>query len=362
MKEVFLESHNVKNLYFGFGQFNYHLIKGLYAAKAKDLKIILHAKDTGALKTEFGDYFKYKKYFSFRRYNQFAIRKKYDLWHSLNQNIVIEPYYDIPYILTVHDVNFVHEVSSDMNHIRNIRFKEKLARSNAIVYISNFAKEATHNYFDVPNVPEYVIYNGNTIGKVDIPENYKPNNVVLKNPFLFTIGEINERKNFHTLVEMLQFLPKINLIISGKNSTEYAETIQKLIAKYKLENRVYVTGKISEKDKYYYLQNCLAFVFPSLREGFGIPPIEAMSFGKPVFLAHKTSLPEIGGDYAFYWEHFDPKYMADVFTKGMDIFENNREDYELNYKKRATNFSWNTAASEYLEVYRQVLNNTTTVK
>lgn len=356
MKQVFLESHNIKNLYFGFGQFNHHLIKGLYAAQVEDIKMILHAKDIHTLKNEFGDYFGYKKYFSFRRYKSLRIRKKYDLWHSLNQNITIEPYHNIPYLLTVHDVNFVHEVSNDMNHIRNVRFKEKLERCNAIAYISNFAKDATHKYFNVPNVPEYVIYNGNTIGEINIPTDYKPQ-FVSKNPFLFTIGEINERKNFHTLVEMLQLLPDINLIISGKNTTKYAEKIKTLTVKYKLEDRVFLTGKISEKDKYYYMQNCMSFVFPSLREGFGIPPIEAMSFGKPIFLANKTSLPEIGGSHAFYWNQFDPEYMATSFEKGMDIYENNEEAYQLAYKDRAASFSWNKAATEYLDVYRKILNN-----
>lgn len=356
LKKVFLESHNIKNLYFGFGQFNYHLIKGLYNAGADDFKMILHAKDIDALKSEFGDYFGYKKYCSLRRYKPFAIKKKYNLWHALNQNITIEPYHNIPYLLTIHDVNFVHEVSNDMGHERNIRFKEKLARSSAITYISHFAKAATHQYFDVPNVPEYVIYNGNTITDISIPKNHGPA-ISPKAPFLFTIGEINHRKNFHTLVEMLRFLPDIQLVIAGKNTTEYAETIRSLIEEYNLKNRIFLTGKITETDKHYYLRHCLAFVFPSLREGFGIPPIEAMSFGKPVFLAKRTSLPEIGGEHAFYWEHFEPKYMADVFQNGMDTYEKNRGTFMKNYKERAAKFDWNTAAKAYLEVYRHILGN-----
>ena len=63
--------------------------------------------------------------------------------------------------------------------------------------------------------------------------------------------------------------------------------------KHNLQDRVICTGKISEFDKQYYLKHCTAFVFPSLREGFGIPPIEAMRFGKPVFISNNTSLPEV---------------------------------------------------------------------
>lgn len=355
MQTVFLESHNIKNQHFGFGQFNYHLIKGLYNANVKDFKMTLHAKDTQPLKSKYSSYFNYKKYHSLRRHAPFRIRKKYDLWHCLNQNIKIEPYHDIPYLLTVHDVNFIEEQSSDMSHERNVRFQEKLNRSHAITYISNYAKTSTHKYFKIPDVPEYVIYNGNPILDIKIPQNYKPKQIS-NSPFLFSIGEFTERKNFHTLVKMLKFLPNYNLVLSGNNNKEYANnTLQKTIEQLGLENRVLITGKISELDKQYYLQNCEAFVFPSLREGFGIPPIEAMRFGKPVFLSNNTSLPEIGGEHAFYWDHYDPDYMAKVLENGLNTFNKNKSTLSQNYINHAKSFNWDTAALEYIKVYKDLL-------
>ncbi|WP_418603323.1 glycosyltransferase family 4 protein [Hwangdonia sp.] len=355
MQHIFLESHNIKNQHFGFGQFNYHLIKGLYNANIEGFKITLHAKDTHVLKEEFGTYFNYKKYYSLRRHKAFRIRKKYDLWHCLNQNIKIEPHYDMPYLLTVHDVNFIDEVSSDLNHERNIKFQNKLNRSTAITYISDYAKQSTHQYFKVPNVPEFVIYNGNPIIDIEIPENHKPK-LTSKKPYLFSIGEFTERKNFHTLVEMLALLPEYNLILSGNNNTGYASaTLQNTIKKLKLESRVIITGKISELDKQYYMQNCEGFVFPSLREGFGIPPIEAMRFGKPVFLSNNTSLPEIGGEHAFYWNHFESTYMAKVLKDGLNTFNKNKTKFSQNYVKHAKSFNWNNAAKQYIEVYKSIL-------
>ena len=163
MKTVFLESHNIKNKFSGFGQFNYHLIKGFANQDLADIRITLHAKDTSVLESEFGDTFDYKKYHSLSRHKPFRIKKKYGLWHCLNQNIKIEPFFDIPYLLTVHDIHFVKEGSqSDRERLQGL-FRQKLQRANALVFISEFAKKDTNEWFDVPDIPQYVIYNGNTI-------------------------------------------------------------------------------------------------------------------------------------------------------------------------------------------------------
>lgn len=355
MQHIFLESHNVKNPFSGFGQFNYHLIKGLYHANVPDFKMTLHAKKTDLLKSEFGNYFNYKTYNSLSRHRIFSIRKKFDLWHCLNQNIKIEPYYNIPYLLTVHDVNFVEEESHDMSHKRNIKFQKKLNRSHAITYISNFAKVSTHKHFNVPNVPEYVIYNGNPVQDISIPEKYNPK-IMTNRPYFFSIGEFSHRKNFNALVKMLEFLPDFDLILSGNNNTEYTNsTLRKTITNLNLSKRVFITGKISETDKQFYLKNCEAFVFPSLREGFGIPPIEAMRFGKPVFISNNTSLPEVGGKHAFYWDNYDPDYMAKVVENGLKTFKNNADVLAEQYKKHAQSFNWNEAAKAYIDVYKNLL-------
>jgi glycosyltransferase involved in cell wall biosynthesis len=235
------------------------------------------------------------------------------------------------------------------------RFQEKLNRSTAITYISNYAKSSTHEFFDVPDVPEHIIYNGNPIKDIQLSSVYKPSFVPTR-PFLFSIGEFTQRKNFKTLVEMLRMLPEYDLVIAGKNTTKSAEDIRALIRSYNLENRVKLPGKISELDKQWYLQNCRAFVFPSLREGFGLPVIEAMRFGKPVITSNNTSLPEIGGDIAFYWEHFDPEYMAQIVNESIHTFDTNLKENTSKSITHAQSFNWKNAAQSYIDVYRNILN------
>ncbi|WP_250432777.1 glycosyltransferase family 4 protein [Hanstruepera flava] len=356
MPNICLESHNIDNLFFGFGQFNYHLIKGFYEHQKlledSNLNITLISKHPKELELQFGNVFSYRKYKSLHRKKAFRIKTKYDLWHSLNQNTKVEPYFNIPYLLTVHDVNFMEELKGEKLKKREELFKKKLERSKAITYISEYAKSMTHSYFNVPKVPEYVIYNGSS-KPIELADNHTPE-FLPKTDFLFTIGEVLEKKNFHTLVDMLKYLPNLNLIISGKKTTDYAKFIENKISEHQLADRVFLTGKISETDKAYYLKNCYAFCFPSLREGFGIPPIEAMQYGKPVFLSNKSSLPEIGGNMAFYWEQFNPEYMAEQFNKGIKTYGGN-PDMRKAIINHANSYNWSKTAEQYIRLYNALL-------
>jgi len=354
-KRVFLESHNLKNRAGGLGTFNLELIKALSKQHIEDLDIYLNTKDPQQLSEEFGNKFKYQKYTSLLRHSLFRLRGKYDVWHSLNQNTKIEPFYSPKnYILTIHDVNFVEEHSSDMNHRSNQLFMKKLNRADTITYISNFAKEQTHKYFKVPNIEEKIIYNGNPIIHFLNTENFI-SQVPIDKPFFYTIGDFIERKNFISIIRMMKEINDFNLIISGNNNKEYGIEIKKFINDNHLENKVFLTGKVDDVGKQFYMKNCTAFLFPSIREGFGIPPIEAMRFEKPVFLSNKTSLPEIGGDAAFYWEDFDPIYMKDIVFDRLAYFENNKALQKEKLLERSLFFNWNKAATEYLNCYRQTV-------
>ena len=109
-KRIFLEMHNLKNPYTGFGQFNLHLLRGIQANNDQDLRFVVHAQDLKPLKAEFGNFFDYKYYMGLRRYDWARIRTKYDVWHSVNQNTKVEPKRDLPYVLTIHDVNFIERI------------------------------------------------------------------------------------------------------------------------------------------------------------------------------------------------------------------------------------------------------------
>jgi len=111
-------------------------------------------------------------------------------------------------------------------------------------------------------------------------------------------------------------------------------------------------GPVSEEEKSWYFRSCLAFAFPSRAEGFGIPVVEAMYYGKPVFLSDQVSLPEIGGSEAYYFTDFDPAAMREVFNRGMADYQSHGRAEQI--RQRALRYNWDQAAQDYLGIYRKL--------
>jgi glycosyltransferase involved in cell wall biosynthesis len=145
----------------------------------------------------------------------------------------------------------------------------------------------------------------------------------------------------------------MELVIAGKYDDEgYVSYIRNKSLQLGVANNVRLLGPVTENEKAWYYNNCTAFAFPSISEGFGLPVIEAMRYGKPLFLSDKTALPEIGGDVSFYFRNFQPDHMQNVFDDGM--LKYNANGLRERIKQRGAHFSWEKAAQKYAEVYRSV--------
>lgn len=349
MKHVFLETHNIKNPFTGLGQFNANLLLGFQKVLRPEDDIRLHYYDMGnkSYQSLSEENFKSKKYYFFHKYKLTSNKQKYDVWHSMNQNTKIEPYHNLPYVLTIHDINFCK--NKDKSRYEN--FKKKLARASAITYISDYVKQDAHAHLKIENIPEYTIYNGNNIDTnlLNVPA-FKEDK-----PYLFAIGDFLTRKNFDKLVQMMPLLPQFKLFIAGNNQRSYGKVVQEQIDKFKLNDKIHLLGKITDQEKAAFYKGCYAFVTAGQDEGFCLPVIEAMSFGKPVFLYRQGALPEIGGAYATYWDDLDAQHMANVVTKYIEL--EGTADFNCEaIKAYAASFSWEKAAKEYLKVYQDLLN------
>ncbi len=277
------------------------------------------------------------------------------VWHAPFQSGRVIPdrrrHRNLKVLLTVHDLNPLHEGKPEDEQRKSIRHTQHLIdQSDAIVCISEFSKSDVLKHCDVGNKPVYVIHNGtHKVHAADMSNGaYRP-----VRPFLFGMGYVNRKKNYHVLLPLLKDT-EYELVIAGRlDEDDYVNSIREEANRLGVADRVFLPGPVSEGEKGWYLRNCSAFVHPSLAEGFGAPVVEAMQFGKPLFLSDKTSLPEIGGDVSFYFTSFHGDEMRQTFLDGMQRFQQQNLSEALIARSRM--FDWEKNAKQYIEVYRSLI-------
>ena len=300
----------------------------------------------------FGDAAKYIPQNSLHKF-LFPSISSFDIWHSTYQGSNYIPSdTHIKEVLTIHDLNFLYEHSERSEKIKRSlkKIQKQIDHADSICTISEYVKSDVQKNLNLRGKPIEVVYNGCNLLQI---ENLQPPQLLPSQPFLFTIGTVISKKNFHVLPSLL-YGNDLVLVISGIIlQEEYKDKIKEEAVKYNVQDRVVFTGPVSDNDKEWYLKNCEAFVFPSIAEGFGLPVIEAMSFGKPVFLSTATSLPEIGGDLAYYFQSFDADDMLQTFHNGMNHYKEKKPAAAI--RERAAAFSWDNSAKQYIGIYKRLL-------
>lgn len=274
------------------------------------------------------------------------------IWHATHhQSRFGPPTNDIPVVVTIHDMKFLH-VGNRRSFARKLkRMQDTIDRSAAVATISQAVRRDIEQHLDLRGKQIHVIHNAPypTDGIISSPP---PR--AFSAPFLFSIGFFEPKKNFETLVAMLEFLPELHLVIAGDDSTPYGKQIRQMVERVPWRNRIRLLGTVSDGERQWLYQKCTAFVFPSLAEGFGLPVLEAMNAGRAVVLSDRTSLPEVGGPLATYWREFDPRSMAKVVRDALQKLERD-PTLVSDFREWAGRFSWTQAADKYLKLYRSTL-------
>ncbi|MBB6111218.1 Glycosyltransferase involved in cell wall bisynthesis [Mucilaginibacter lappiensis] len=288
-----------------------------------------------------------------KKHNKFFFlnRERIKLFHFTDQFSLLKPkkVWGGKKILTVHDINQKYENIGTLALKQYLdKLGERINSCDRVVAISNFVANDILEYFPHVKKKLSVIYNG--ADKLILNQDHKPLYQPQKT-FLFTIGVVAAKKNFHVLPAILAN-NDLELIISGILSP-YQEDIMREAKKYGCVDRIKLTGPISDDDKAWYYKNCEAFVFPSIAEGFGLPVIEAMHFGKPVFVSNCTSLPEIAGDAAYYFNSFDGEDMQQVFKTGLQHFKEHNPSEQI--IAHANKYNWDNTAKQYLQLYQDCI-------
>lgn len=278
------------------------------------------------------------------------------LWHSTYQlSSYLPSNSKIKVLATIHDLNFLKEGKSLVKERKYLKkLQNNLDRAECVVAISEYVKRDLLAHCNLNGKEIYTIYNGSNIPLGFLSDEISRVIVNDGKPFIFTIGTVNRKKNFHVLPFLLVG-NNLELVISGViNEQGYDRHIMEIALGLGVAGRVHITGAISEDEKYNYLSSCAIFAFPSIAEGFGLPVIEAMSLGKKVLLSTYTCLPEIGGPEAFFLESTDPSYLIEFGKHNlMDIVNGVNRSVEI--KSWAAQFSWDKAANEYWNLYEKLL-------
>ena len=278
------------------------------------------------------------------------------LWHVTSQMSKYLPLDDrVPVVLTIHDLNFLHEspaaARTDEIDRKLADIQRKVNRAAAIVADSAYVADDVARHVDLGGRPVHVV--PLAVSSPPAASATRPA-FVPSGPFLLSIGNCLPHKNFHALFGLVERLPEIRLVIAGKKTTPYGEHLEREVAKRGLSDRVILPGEVSDGDRQWLYEHCEAFLFPSLTEGFGFPVLEAMQCGRPVFVSRRTSLPEIAGDMGFYFDGYEPAELANVYRDGMARYQA-EPALATRLREHAARFSWTATARGYADVYAGIL-------
>ena len=352
-KKILIDFGKLKNRYTGLGEVSYNFAKTL-SENIDSLKkgnIEVYYLLPAACKGVFGNEVKYVALNFFRRHFPF-LNKHYHLWYALHQDSSYFPAgRKTKYLLTIHDLNFIFKSSKKKVAKRTKKLNERIKRACYITAISNFTKNEIINHAEVTDKTIEVIYcgvvNPNTI------EGEKP--LAINERFFLHISTITPKKNVMTLVEMMKLMPEKKLIIAGSWDDDYAKNILEKIKNENISN-IITLSKVNDGQKAWLYQNCEAVFFPSLHEGFGLPVIEGMYCGKPVFISTCTSLPETGSNKAFYWNNFEPQYMKNIVIEKMEAIKNENA-FGQALQQYAHSFTWQKNVERYINLFKELLSN-----
>jgi glycosyltransferase involved in cell wall biosynthesis len=257
-------------------------------------------------------------------------------------------------ILTIHDAA---EISIPKNFSFIFRTSYQILhailgkQAKKIITVSNFSKIELKEHYSIDDCKITVTYEGSDhIASLEADESILCKNNLLEKKFILAVSTLNPNKNFASIIESFLYLDDLdcNLVIAGRKSKIFNQSESFISQKAK-----YV-GFITDGELKALYNHADGFVFPSFYEGFGLPPIEAMTCGCPVIVSQSAALPEICGDAALYC---DPKNPRDIASKIRQLLSDPSLQNTLRQKgkERSQAFSWNTCAKETVAIIEKFI-------
>lgn len=275
-------------------------------------------------------------------------------------NFIIPPRISGHVMTVVHDMTYLrYPETMDKKNLRRIEkgIQYSIERSNRILTISAFSKGEIAELLGVPREKISVIYPAPSLHPeiADFGECCQKWDI--RRPYLLYVGTIEPRKNLARLLRAFALSKEMyhiphHLVLAGGRGWRDEEILQ-TVKEISCKEDVIFTGYVSAVEKNTLYQNAAAFLFPSLYEGFGIPPLEAMSFGCPVICANAASLLEVVGDAA---ELVDPLEVEGIASGIWRVLSDEIYVRNLVEKGRlqAKKYTWDASANRLMEICREI--------
>jgi glycosyltransferase involved in cell wall biosynthesis len=300
------------------------------------------------------------------------ILKKYklDLVHFLHFNIPI--LYRKPYFVTIHDLillEYPTRKASKLNFImytiKNLAYRlvimNAVNTAKKVITISKYTTNSIQKHFHILDNKINMIYEGVDLERFN-PLNAKEFNFkkfnIKKDKYILYVGNAYPHKNIDVLIEVFSKLKQkkeidkeLKLVLVGKKDY-FFEIIINQVKKLNLENSIIFPGYVSDEELISLYENSLFYVFPSLYEGFGLPPLEAIALGAPIVISNTTCLPEIFGNNI---EYFNPKSKTDMEKVLYSfILDKDKRILQKKYHQSILNkYSWSDMAESTKKLYNE---------
>jgi glycosyltransferase involved in cell wall biosynthesis len=256
-------------------------------------------------------------------------------------------------IVTIPDIIYLkYPVSYSYKKYYEIVFPLMIRFSRHIITISKFSKKEISACFGINEDKISVIYIG-------IDERFKPQKLKNHGMYILGVSSIAYHKNFIKLIEAFSYLKTKNVklyIVGGVNEKIFGKDSTKILNYIKNNENIKFLGRVNDDTLIQLYSNALCFVYPSLYEGFGLPPLEAQACGCPVVISDIPVFREIYGDSALY---FNPLDSQDIANKIEEMI-NNKYLRDILIKRGFENskkYSWENSAKQFFSVLEKVIKN-----
>ncbi|PIS05148.1 MAG: hypothetical protein COT81_02735, partial [Candidatus Buchananbacteria bacterium CG10_big_fil_rev_8_21_14_0_10_42_9] len=290
------------------------------------------------------------------KYPKLLRQHNLDMMHFTNFNVPI--FYRRKFIVTIHDITpwFFPGPNVRKSLIRklgyNLTFKLGIKKAWKILVPSEHTKKQLIGHFKIPKDKIKVIYLGAThFSKVQNNDKIVKKYGILK-PYLFYVGVWRDHKNLDTLVEAFNKIKAqhdVQLILAGQEDKAYPETRQ-AIEQSSYKSDILTPGFVPGSDLAALYSSAEIYVLPSFNEGFGLGALEATNYGTPVIASSTTSVPEILGDSALY---FDPQSAEELAEAANKLLSDKKLSAKIVAKSQAKikRYDWQTTADKTLQIY-----------